>query len=188
MRVITGEARGKRLITLDGEEITRPTTEMVKEAMFSIIQFDLDGARVLDLFAGSGQLGIEAISRGAQSCTFVDSSAEAVKIIKTNLSACGFLDRATVLTQDADRYLRTAKYGVDIALLDPPYRQGTLERILPQLEVVMSDNATVICEHEKGLELEESYGRLCRYRCYRYGKIALTVYKTAQSEEEQDRV
>lgn len=183
MRVITGEARGKRLITLEGEEVTRPTTEMVKEAMFSIIQFDLAGAMVLDLFAGSGQLGIEAISRGAQSCTFVDSSAEAIKIIKANVSACGFDDRAKILSSDAERYLRTAKSGFDIALLDPPYRQGTPERILPQLADVMNDGATVICEHEKGLALDDEYGRLKKYRCYKYGKIALTVYKTEENEE-----
>lgn len=186
MRVITGEARGKRLITLGGEEITRPTTEMVKEAMFSIIQFELAGANVLDLFAGSGQLGIEAISRGAQSCTFVDSSAEAIKITRSNVSACGFDDRAKILCSDSERYLRTAKKGFDIALLDPPYRQGTLERILPQLADIMSDSgATVICEHEKGLELGDEYGSLKKYRCYKYGKIALTVFKAPREDDEE---
>lgn len=185
MRVITGEARGKKLAALEGTEVTRPTTDMVKEAMFSIIQFDVVGATVLDLFAGSGQLGIEAISRGAEKCTFVDSSTEAIKIIRSNAEACGFLDRANILSYDAQRYLRTAKEGIDIALLDPPYRQGILEKTLPELERIMSDSAVVICEHEKGLELADAYGKLKKYRCYRYGKIALTVYRSAHDEEEQ---
>lgn len=185
MRVITGEARGKKLITLSGDEVTRPTTDMVKEAMFSIIQFDVAGANVLDLFAGSGQLGIEAISRGAESCVFIDSNAEAIKIIKSNVSSCGFTDRANILSSDAERYLRTAKGGFNIALLDPPYRQEILEKILPMLESKMSSGATVVCEHEKELQLSETYGKLKKYRSYRYGKIALTVFKTENDEEER---
>ena len=94
MRVIAGEARGRRLEALPGTDVTRPTLSQVKEAMFSIVQFDLPGARVLDLYAGSGQLGIEALSRGAARCVFLDESREAVSIVMRNCKACGVFDRS----------------------------------------------------------------------------------------------
>ena len=93
MRVIAGEARGRSLEALPGTDVTRPTLSQVKEAMFSIVQFDLPGARVLDLYAGSGQLGIEALSRGAARCVFLDENREAVNIIMRNCKACGVFDR-----------------------------------------------------------------------------------------------
>ena len=96
MRVIAGEARGRRLEALPGTEITRPTMDQVKEAMFSIVQFDLPGARVLDLYAGSGQLGIEALSRGAARCVFLDENREAVNIVMKNCKNCGVFDRSRV--------------------------------------------------------------------------------------------
>lgn len=182
MRVITGEARGKRLCALSGEDITRPTTDMVKEAIFSIIQFEVAGANVLDLFAGSGQLGIEAVSRGAKGCVFVDSSREAVEIVRKNISACGFQDRCKVMSGDAFSFVKTAAESFDIALLDPPYHHGTLEKVLPLLEKHINEGGMVVCEHEKGLQLEEEYGSLKKYRTYKYGKIALTVYKTEASD------
>ena len=94
MRVIAGEARGRSLEALPGTDVTRPTLSQVKEAMFSIVQFDLPGARVLDLYAGSGQLGIEALSRGAARCVFLDENREAVNIIMRNCKACGVFDRS----------------------------------------------------------------------------------------------
>lgn len=96
MRVITGSCRGKKLKTLESLD-TRPTTDMVKEAVFSIIQFDVPASSVLDLFAGSGQMGIEALSRGASHCVFVDSNPEAVAIVKDNVDSCGFNKESRVL-------------------------------------------------------------------------------------------
>ena len=96
MRVIAGDARGRRLEALPGTDITRPTLDQVKEAMFSIVQFDLPGARVLDLYAGSGQLGIEALSRGAARCVFLDENREAVNIVMKNCKTCGVFDRSRV--------------------------------------------------------------------------------------------
>ncbi len=183
MRVITGEARGKKLSALVGDEVTRPTTDMVKEAMFSIIQFDVPGAGVLDLFAGSGQLGIEALSRGAAHCVFVERDRDALAVIKQNIMSCGFNDRSRVLNMDALEYLRVAKKGMDIVLLDPPYRQGLIGQAMQLLPGLLNEGATVICEHEKGLELDECYGALTKYRSYRYGKISLTVYKMPSPEE-----
>lgn len=183
MRVITGEARGKKLVALDGDEITRPTTDMVKEAIFSIIQFDVPGSQVLDLFAGSGQLGIEAVSRGAEHCVFVENNREALAVVKENVLSCKFTDRARIVNISAEEYLKIAKKDVDIALLDPPYNKGILETVLPQLERIMSDRGIVVCEHEKELTLPDSFGKLVKTKSYKYGKIALTVYRVPEIEE-----
>ena len=116
MRVITGSARGRKLKTPENYDI-RPTTDNVKESVFNIIQFDIEGRRVLDLFAGTGQLGIECLSRGASSAVFVDQSREAVKIVKENLKACGLT--GTVVQADAMSFLRTCG-KFDIIFVDPP--------------------------------------------------------------------
>ena len=124
MRVIAGEARGRSLEALPGTDVTRPTLSQVKEAMFSIVQFDLPGARVLDLYAGSGQLGIEALSRGAARCVFLDENREAVNIIMRNCKACGVFDRSRVNIGEAARYLSACREQFDIVLLDPQWYAG----------------------------------------------------------------
>lgn len=131
MRVIAGEARGRRLEALPGTDVTRPTLSQVKEAMFSIVQFDLPGARVLDLYAGSGQLGIEALSRGAARCVFLDENREAVSIVMRNCKACGVFDRSRVNIGEAARFLSACREQFDLVLLDPPFRGGTLEKSCP---------------------------------------------------------
>lgn len=182
MRVITGSRRGKKLKVLEGTD-TRPTTDMVKEAIFSIIQFDVPGASVLDLFAGSGQLGIEALSRDAAHCVFVDRNPSAVAVIKANVTDCNFNGVSRVLNMDSLEYLKVAKDGIDIALLDPPYNNGLIEKALPLLEPKLNDGAIVVCEHEKELTPAESFGRLKLHKRYKYGKICLTVYKIPSKEE-----
>lgn len=180
MRVITGTARGKRLKTLEGQDV-RPTSEKVKEAMFSIIQFDLPEARVLDLFAGSGQLGIEALSRGAKSCIFVDKSRNSVNMVRENVESCGFSDRSRILNIGAVDFLRSCP-EIDIALLDPPYSNGLIEEALPLLESKIASGGTVICEHEAGLKLLERVGRLVKKREYGYGKtVAMTTYTVEEN-------
>ena len=150
MRVIAGEARGRRLEALPGTEITRPTMDQVKEAMFSIVQFDLPGARVLDLYAGSGQLGIEALSRGAARCVFLDENREAVNIVMKNCKNCGVFDRSRVNIGEAARYLSACHEQFDIVLLDPPFHTGTLEKILPGVDKCLAPGGIVICESETG--------------------------------------
>ena len=132
MRVITGAARGRKLKTLEGDEIIRPTTDRVKEAMFSIVQFDIQGARVLDLFAGSGQLGIEALSRGAQSAVFVDNNKEAFETVKENLKTTGLYKDATVLNTDSISYIKNSKLKFDLIIIDPPYKKGICAEVLPR--------------------------------------------------------
>ena len=182
MRVITGTCRGKKLKTLETLD-TRPTTDMVKEAIFSAIQFDVPGASVLDLFSGSGQLGIEALSRGAAHCVFVDKNPSAVAVIKENVQSCNMNGVSRILNMDSIDYLKVAKSGLDIALLDPPYNNGLIEKALPALEEKMNDGAVVVCEHEKELVLDDNYGRLEKYKNYKYGKIAVTIYKIPAKEE-----
>lgn len=182
MRVITGSARGRRLAAPTGMDV-RPTADKVKEAVFSVVQFDLAGSAVLDLFAGSGQLGIEALSRGANSCVFVDSSRVSVETAKENIAAAGFKNEATVMTSDAEQYLRMCRQAFDIAFIDPPYRKGLIEKVMPLLEGHMSDRGIALCEHEKGLTLPESFGRLAKRKTYRYGKTEVTLYKIGNEEE-----
>ena len=120
MRVIAGTARGKNLAALPGEDVTRPTINRVKEAMFSSVQFSVPGARVLDLFAGSGQLGIEALSRGAKRCVFLDASREAIQIVLANCKTAGVFAQSRVIPDDAFHFLATTQGDFDLALLAPP--------------------------------------------------------------------
>ncbi|MBQ7782902.1 MAG: RsmD family RNA methyltransferase, partial [Oscillospiraceae bacterium] len=159
--------------------------DMVKEAIFSIIQFDIEGTTVLDLFSGSGQLGIEALSRGAKYCRFVDKSAASVECTRENLSACGFIRDSAVTTADSVDFARDVRMTFDIAFLDPPYNMGLIEKAMPFLAEKMSDRGIVVCEHEKGLVLPESYGRLVKSKTYRYGKIEVTVYRVPLPEDDE---
>ena len=175
MRVITGSARGRKLNALEGNDV-RPTTDKVKEAIFSIIQFELPGAKVLDLFAGSGQLGIEALSRGAERAFFVDKSKASINIITENISATEMEDKSQVIFMDSLDYLRSTKEKFDIVFLDPPYNHGILEQVLPILEQHMNEGGRVICEHEQRLELPEKIGSMYLKKKYKYGKIELSQF------------
>ena len=182
MRVITGTARGRVLETLPGEDV-RPTTDRVKEAMFSIIQFELEGRKVLDLFAGSGQLGIEALSRGAAYAVFVDSSRDSVDCVKSNLLKTGLKSNSSVVQADSLTFIRTAKDKFDIAFLDPPYGKGLLQSVLPLVAEKMNDGGVIVCEHSKGEEMPAEAGDFVLFREYKYGKTALTVYRKKEDGE-----
>ena len=176
MRVITGSARGRKLRTPDNGDI-RPTTDKVKEAMFNIVQFSVEGARVLDLFAGTGQLGIEALSRGAAQCVFVDRAAEAVRLVKENLRTTGLEGQASVLRMDSIAYLERAR-GFDLVLMDPPYAGDLLGKALNLIGRfdILNKNGIMICESDRSLALpafpEDRFAR----REYLYGRIKLTTY------------
>lgn len=176
MRIITGAARGKKLQQLEGERV-RPTPDRVKEALFNIIQFDLEGRRVLDLFAGSGQLGLEALSRGAQEAVFVDSSRDSIAVVEKNIAATGLGDKAKVMNLDFASFLSRRPQAFDIAFLDPPYRTGLLQQALPMVVAAMNPGGTIVCEHPSDEELPETAGDFAKGRSYRYGKILLTVYR-----------
>ena len=174
MRVITGSARGRKLKTPENYDI-RPTTDNVKESVFNIIQFDIEGRRVLDLFAGTGQLGIECLSRGASSAVFVDQSREAVKIVKANLKACGLT--GTVLQADALSFLRTCG-KFDIIFVDPPYDSDLYESVLNTVNSIdiLSDGGIIICESRRERALPEMSAPYKKRREYTYGKVKLCIY------------
>lgn len=183
MRVITGSAKGTRLKTLEGMDV-RPTTDRVKEGMFSAIQFEIAGARVLDLFAGSGQLGIEALSRGARQAVFVDQSAASLAVVKENLKKTGFTDNSEVHQKAAEQYIRTASGTFDLIFLDPPYRMEILEKIIPALLPLLSPDGKIIAEHENNCKLPENFSNLWLQKDYIYGKIVVSVYAMAKEGEQ----
>ena len=176
MRVITGSARGRRLETLEGEDV-RPTADRIKEAVFSIIQFQTEGRVFLDLFAGSGQIGIEALSRGARQAIFVDSAKKAVETVRRNLKTTRLEPNAKVLSMDFRSFLSADTTPVDIAFLDPPYRTGALQEALALVASHMRDTGVIIAENPLDEELEERYGDFVRDRQYRYGKIKITTFR-----------
>lgn len=181
MRVITGTARGRKLVAPEGTN-TRPTTDMVKESIFSVIQFDVPGARVLDLFSGSGQMGVEALSRGAVSAVFVDSAKSAINAIKQNLDNLGFADKAKVYPMEAKTYLLSAAEKFDIALIDPPYNQGLAAQVLPTVAKRMAENGIIVCETQMGDPMPEAAGDFALNKSYRYGKVIVHVYRKEADE------
>lgn len=176
MRVITGSARGTSLKTLEGDT-TRPTSEKVKEAIFSALQFELEGRRILDLFAGSGQMGIEALSRGAESAIFVDSDKNAVKIIKENLEKTKLSDQAQVFQGDSLAFLSMTGKIFDIVFVDPPYQTGLLQKAADKLASRVAEGGAVVFEHPFTEELPECFGDLIKQKDYKYGKIAVSIFR-----------
>ncbi len=183
MRVITGSARGCRLSTLSGED-TRPTTDKVKEGLFSAIQFDIEGRRVLDLFAGSGQLGIESLSRGASGCVFVDRNPEATAVIKQNLQKTGLMALSQVVATDALSYLERPKDRFDLVFLDPPYSADLLLPTLQKVTRFINDGGIIVCESDEEANLPDKVDRFTLDRVRRYGRIHVWIYRYVSTEEE----
>ena len=183
MRVITGKARGTRLQTLEGEA-TRPTIERVKEAMFSAIQFEIDGRTVLDLFAGSGQLGIEALSRGAHRCDFVDSAAQAVRVVTENIKKCHMTEQASVYQKSWEAFLATSRSKYSLILLDPPYHKGLCLQALTALcERHLAPHVIAICETAPDEVMPERVGPLALSKTTKYGNTRVHLYRTAEQGE-----
>ena len=178
MRVITGKARGVLLKTPEGM-LTRPTSDRVKEALFSIVNFDLPGANVLDLFAGTGQLGIEALSRGAKHAVFVDAREDACKIVRENLRRTKLENEAKVVRSDYLDYLRRCKEKYDIILLDPPYAEVFLENALKcitEIDILQS-GGIIVTERPVEKELSLVFEGYTRSKDYKYGNTLLTLYR-----------
>jgi len=180
MRVITGKARGVQLKTPNGE-LTRPTADRVKEALFSIINFDIPEAKVLDLFGGTGQLGIEALSRGAKSTVFVDAREDACALIRDNLRRTKLSEYAAVIRSDYMAYLNHCREQFDIVFLDPPYAEAFLENALKRITEIdiLRTNGIIITERPLGKELLCEYEGYTRSRDYKYGNTLLTIYRKA---------
>ena len=178
MRVVSGTARGVVLKTPDGMQ-TRPTSDKVKESIFNIIQFDLPGTAVLDLFGGTGQLGIEALSRGAKSAVFVDAWDKACSLIKENIRRTKFEAQSKVVRSDYLTFLRASKEKFDIILLDPPYAEVFLENALKciaEIDILQS-NGIIVCERPVDKKLDLQFDGYTRSKDYKYGGTFITIYR-----------
>ena len=178
MRVITGKARGVQLKTPEGQ-LTRPTADRVKEALFSIINFDIPSAYVLDLFAGTGQLGIEALSRGAKSAVFVDMREDSCKIVRENLRRTKLENEGKVIRSDYSDYIKRCREKYDIILLDPPYAEVFLEnslKLIAEIDILQS-SGIIVTERPLGKELLFEHEGYTRSRDYKYGNTLLTLYR-----------
>ena len=180
MRIITGTARGRKLTFPNGDHI-RPTTSLVKESIFNIIQFDIEGRKVLDLFAGTGQLGLEALSRGAVSCDFVDASRDALALVKENLKHTQ-LANGQVFLADGKNFI-TAGKTYDLIFLDPPYGYETLDTIIEKIAQVdiLSINGIIVCETDVHVTLPQLAPPYQKAKEYRYGKVKITLYQRGLS-------
>ncbi|MDR1354132.1 MAG: 16S rRNA (guanine(966)-N(2))-methyltransferase RsmD [Oscillospiraceae bacterium] len=181
MRVVAGSARGRKLLVPQGDG-TRPTAGVVKEAMFNILlnllQGAIAGAKVLDLFAGTGQLGIEALSRGAGFCTFVEVNKAAAEIVCANLKNAGFAEQSVVRVTRVENFLQSGiSNRFDVAILDPPYGEVNLSNILPYVFALMEENGIVVCETDKKENLNREFGKYQLTKEYFYGRKKLTLFK-----------
>lgn len=193
MRIITGSAKGTKLLAPQGLT-TRPTSECAKEALFSMIQFDLEGRHILDLFAGSGQLALEALSRGAASAVLVDQEKEAVNVIKANAQKAHLFDRCRLLCTDFRAFLRTTagKESFDIVFLDPPYKENWLDEILGKLDAdhFLHFGSLVVCESESPNPPQFATDTFQLKRHGRYGRIHIylleVIKDTSNSHLQED--
>ncbi len=178
MRIITGTAKGTKIQTLSGED-TRPTTEIVKEGVFSAIQFDLYERSVLDLFGGCGQMALEALSRGAQKAVIIDNSRDACNVIKTNAQNTKLFGKCVVACMDWKAYVKSVanKEKFSLVFLDPPYKDGVLDQVLKNIieADILSDDAIIVCESSPtGIPVPMDNWK---NKIYRYGKIYVTIFR-----------
>lgn len=185
MRVISGSLKGHRLRAV-GRGNVRPTSQRVREAVFDILPMDLSGVRVLDLYAGVGAMGIEAVSRGALFCVFVDSDHQAAKTIKDNVTALGLREKGRVMNKRAGPALKLLNADgerFDLVLVDPPYKSGDhdkIMRLMSELDI-LTEEAIIVVEHDPASKIEESYDPLVRYDHREYGKTAVSFYKRSET-------
>lgn len=189
MRIITGSARGARLTTPEGEH-TRPTSERAKEALFSSLGYSISGGTVLDLFAGSGQLGLEAASRGARSVVLVDNDASAVAAIQANVKKCRLEDRCTVVRSESLAYLdRCSGDGFDLVLLDPPYATALIDMALTRLldRGLLTPHSIVVCESDReDILSEKNAERLETVRVMKHGVARISILRVKEIQINED--
>ncbi len=184
MRIITGEYRGRKLETPIGNHV-RPTSDKVKESIFNLLMNDIWDAVCVDLFAGTGGLGLEALSRGARKCYFCDNSRDSIGLIKKNIAKCNAQSKSVVLPGDFTRALSGLTEQADIFILDPPYKDGPYEKCLGLIDTLdlLTDEGIIIAEHGFRDELPEITGNLKRIKEKRYGTIKLSIYRKEKTED-----
>lgn len=177
MRIIAGDYKGRRL-TSPMDDRVRPTSDKVKEAIFSILMNEIYGSNVLDLFSGSGNLGLEALSRGAQHCWFADSSRDSLKLIRDNISYCKANDKATVLAGDFRKVLARITTKMDIILLDPPYNMGMLPECFDLIGEydILNEKGIIVAEHRREEVLPEEMGQFTKIKERKYGTVVVSIY------------
>lgn len=184
MRVITGSCRGRRLVSPKGMDV-RPTSDMTKEAVFSILTNRVEGSIFLDLFSGSGQMGIEALSRGAEKAIFIDSSLDSINCTKENVKSASLLPSSRIAQMDCLSFLGGTRDQFDIAFLDPPYASDILEKALPLLACHMAEDGIILCETDKKSILPEDIGSgFKKKKEYKYGLAKITSYVKALESED----
>lgn len=178
MRVISGSARGKKLLCVDGVDI-RPTLDRVKESIFNIIAFDIPDAHVLDLFSGSGALGIEALSRGACDCVFVDNSLQSINITQKNIEATRLIDSSIVLNCDSVEYLKNTDKKFDIIFIDPPYESDLYEKSLVAIKKsgVLSGNGYIVLEYDTDTTPPFNTDGFLIVKEKTYGRVKILIMK-----------
>lgn len=181
MRVVSGKCKGHPLKAVPGNT-TRPTTDKVKEAIFNIIGPYFDGGLALDLFGGSGGLGIEALSRGIDKAIFVDRDGKAIKVIHQNLESCKLEAQAEVYRNDAERAVKALMkraLSFDLVLLDPPYKDQKIISLISIMDQhdLLKEDGIVMAEHGVDIDLPETIGRLVKVRAENYGITAISIYK-----------
>ncbi|MDM5156116.1 16S rRNA (guanine(966)-N(2))-methyltransferase RsmD [Bacillus sp. DX1.1] len=181
MRVVSGKCKGHPLKAVPGNT-TRPTTDKVKEAIFNMIGPYFEGGTALDLFGGSGGLGIEALSRGIDKAIFVDRDNKAIKVIHQNLESCKVHDQAEVYRNDAERAVKALikrELSFDLILLDPPYKDQKIISLIGVMEQhgLLNDDGLIMAEHEDDVILPDTIGRLVKVRAENYGITAISIYK-----------
>lgn len=174
MRVVSGSAGGIQL-EAPKDTATRPTSDKAKEGVFNALRYDIEGARVLDVFAGSGAMGIEALSCGAKSCVFVDAGDRVVRCIRANLAKT-HLD-GKIVRRDAISYLSSCRDSYDIIFSDPPYNKGWTKKLIPLAEKLLSGNGLLVCETDKSEPRPEATGALKTRKEYVYGRVYMTVFE-----------
>jgi 16S rRNA (guanine966-N2)-methyltransferase len=186
VRVVSGTCKGRPLKAVPGNT-TRPTTDKVKEALFNMIGPYFDGGIGLDLFAGSGGLGLEALSRGLERVIFIDREPKAIQVIHENIRACKFEEQSEVYRNDAERALKALikrEINFDYIFLDPPYKKQQLVNLMEKMDQqnVVKTNGIIVCEHSFDVELPQLVGQLTQIKHEKYGMIAVTIYSRTSEE------
>lgn len=176
MRIISGQFRGRKLKTLEGMN-TRPTADRVKESLFNILNTKVYDAKVLDLFAGSGSLGLEALSRGAEYCVFVDSSKEAINIVKENVTLCKVQENSKIINKDYLEVIKTINNKFDIIFVDPPYSKGIEIVVLENVKDILTEDGIIIIETDQTDIPPEEINGLVKYDARKYGRTIISFYE-----------
>lgn len=185
MRIITGVYRGRKLEAPYGDDV-RPTGDKVKEALFSMLMYHVEDAFCVDLFAGTGNLGLEALSRGARMCVFCDNSRDSIRYIKANIDHCGASQQSRVVAGDFMKALEHLREPVDLFFLDPPYGTDLYTRAIETIASLdlLAENGIIVAEHDKNQVLPDEIGGFCRFKVRKYGKVVLSLYSYPGKEED----